>query len=60
MQSQTNTITASDIAAKLGIDPKTARAKLRATPSKELPKHPKGKWKFNKKDAAKVERVLAA
>ena len=57
---KTNTITIADIAEKLGIDAKTARAKLRAMPPKELPKHPKGKWEFDKKDAAKVERVLAA
>lgn len=40
------TIALTDIAAKAGVNPKTARARLRALPSKERPKTSGDGWEY--------------
>lgn len=53
------TISVTELADKLNIDPKTARAKLRRHED-ELPPRVGDGWEFKSTDARKVERVLAA
>lgn len=54
------TITIADIADKVGISDKTARAKVRANPAAFPKPVTKGRYVYDAKTAKQVERVLAA